>query len=76
MFGVYYSHVKAHQDDTAAFDKLSRKSQLNCICDHLAKQCLNKEDTKRKGGGLLFPLEPFRVFIGTKKLSSETAPLL
>ncbi len=33
-----YSHVKAHQDENVAFDKLSRKLQLNCICNHLAKQ--------------------------------------
>ncbi len=27
-FTLYYSHVKAHQDDSVAFNKLSRKSQL------------------------------------------------
>jgi hypothetical protein len=37
IFTLYYSHVKAHQDDNTTFDKLSRKSQLNCICNHLAK---------------------------------------
>ncbi len=37
-FTLHYSHVKAHQDENVAFDKLSRKLQLNCICDHLAKQ--------------------------------------
>jgi hypothetical protein len=49
-FSIHYSHIKMHQDNTAAFDKLSRKSQLNCICNHLAKQRLNEEDTERKGG--------------------------
>ena len=36
-FTLHYLHVKVHQDDNAAFVKLSRKSQLNCICDHAAK---------------------------------------
>jgi hypothetical protein len=68
--------VKAHQDDKTAFNKLSRKSQLNCICNHLAKQRLSEEAIKRKGGSQLFPLEPIRIFIGSAKLSSETGPLL
>ncbi len=37
-FTTYYLHIKAHQDDNASFNKLSRKAQLNCICDHAAKQ--------------------------------------
>ena len=36
-FTLHYLHVKAHQDENVAFDKLSRKLQLNCICNHLAK---------------------------------------
>jgi hypothetical protein len=36
-FTTYYSHVKAHQDNNVTFAKLSRKSQLNCICNHTAK---------------------------------------
>ncbi len=59
-----------------AFNKLSRKSQLNCICNHLAKQCLSEEAIEWKGGSQLFPLEPIRIFIGAAKLSSETGPLL
>jgi hypothetical protein len=76
MFSVHYYHVKAHQDDKTAFNKLSRKSQLNCICDHLAKQHLSEEAIKQKGGSQLFPLEPIGIFIGAAKLSSETGPLL
>jgi hypothetical protein len=37
-FTMYYLHVKAHQDDRELFSNLSRKAQLNCICDHAAKQ--------------------------------------
>jgi hypothetical protein len=37
-FTLHYSHVKARQDDNVVFDKLNRKLQSNCICNHLAKQ--------------------------------------
>ena len=41
-FSVHFSHIKAHQDNRTSFNKLSRKAQLNCICDHLAKQCVGE----------------------------------
>jgi hypothetical protein len=75
-FNFHYSHVKAHQDDTTSYNKLSRSLQLNSICDHLAKQCLGDGVHKPKGGSQLFPLEPIRIFVGGEKLSSETGPLL
>jgi hypothetical protein len=37
-FTTFYLHIKAHQDDNESFDKLSQKAQLNCICNHAAKQ--------------------------------------
>ncbi len=49
-FSINYSHVKAHQDNMTPFEKLSRSSQLNCICDHLAKQRLSDGEAKPKGG--------------------------
>ena len=76
MFSINYSHVKVHQDDTSSFDKLSRSLQLNCICDHLAKQRLSNGVHKSKGVSQLFLLEPIGIFVGGKKLSSETGPLL
>ena len=68
--------MKAHQDDTTLFDKLSRSLQLNCICDHLAKQHLSDGVHESKGVSQLFLLEPIGIFVGGKKLSSETRPLL
>ncbi len=56
-FTTYYSHIKAHQDDNASFDKLSRKAQLNCICDHAAKQRLVTNGMEDIAQGGLFPLE-------------------
>jgi hypothetical protein len=37
-FTIHYLHVRAHQDDSTLFKNLSRKAQLNCICNHTAKQ--------------------------------------
>jgi hypothetical protein len=75
-FSINYSHVKVHQDDTTPFKKLSRSLQLNCICDHLAKQRLSDGEAKPKGGSQLFPLEPIGIFVGGEKLSSEAGPQL
>ncbi len=36
-FMTYYLHIKVHQDNNKTFAQLSRKAQLNCICDHAAK---------------------------------------
>jgi len=69
-FNVHYSHVRAHQDDNTLFDKLSRSSQLNCICDHLPKQRLSNGEFKPRGSRPLFPLEPIGITVGGEKLSS------
>jgi hypothetical protein len=71
-FTTYYSHIKAHQDDNALFNKLNRKAQLNCICDHAGKQQIasNGMDGITQGG--LFPLEPVGLFVGTKKMTLDT----
>ncbi len=71
-FTTYYSHIKAHQDDNALFDKLSRKAQLSCICDHAAKQRLVTNGMEDIAQGGLFPLELVSVFVGTKKMTSDT----
>jgi hypothetical protein len=75
-FRINYSHVKAHQDDTTPFKNLSRSLQLNCICDHLAKQRLSNGEAKPKGGSQLLPLEPIGIFVGGEKLLSEAGPLI
>ncbi len=70
-FMTYYLHVKAHQDDNVTFAKLSRKSQLNCICDHAAKHRISLDGTVGVRQGGLFPLEPMRLFVGNKKMTSD-----
>ncbi len=63
--------MKAHQDENVAFDKLSRKLQLNGICDHLAKQCISPLAQAQQQDQSLFPLEQIWVFIKGVKLSSN-----
>jgi hypothetical protein len=76
MFSINDSHVKAHRDNTTSFERLSRSLQLNCMCDHLAKQCLSDGKPEPKGCRFLFPLEPIGITVGGEKLSSETGHLL
>jgi hypothetical protein len=54
----------------------SRKAQLNCICNHLAKQCVGKAGQLKHSGNSLFPLEPIGILIDGKKSSSEPGLLL
>jgi hypothetical protein len=71
-FTTYYLHIKAHQDNNVSFSKLSRKAQLNCICNHAAKQRIAtdvKDGAKYRG---MFPLELVGLFIGDNKMTSDT----
>jgi hypothetical protein len=55
-----------------SFSKLSRKVQLNCICNHAAKQRIatdGKDGTKSPG---MFLLEPVGLFIRDNKMMSDT----
>ncbi len=70
-FTLYYLHMNVHQDDNVAFNKLSRKSQLNCICDHLAMQRISKSAQQQQQDSHLFSLEPVGIFIEGTKLSSN-----
>ncbi len=71
-FRTYYSHIKAHQDDNASFDKLSRKAQLNCICDHVAKQRIAADGMEGAMPGRMFPLEPIGLFVRGEEMTSKT----
>ena len=71
-FTLHYLHVKAHQDDNAAFVKLSGKSQLNCICDHAAKVQIAIDGLEASKPGRMSPLEPIAIFVGDQKMTSDT----
>ncbi len=75
-FTIHYRHVRAHQDDTTSFKKLSRKAQLNCICDHAAKQRIAIDGAKGSTNGRMFPLEPIGMFVQGGKLTSDTGDML
>jgi hypothetical protein len=75
-FTLYYSHVKAHQDDNKLFKNLSRKAQLTCICNHTAKQKIVINGKEGPTTGWMFPLKPIGVFIKGEKLTSKTGDRL
>jgi hypothetical protein len=63
-FTMYYSHVKAHQDNKDSFSKLSRKAHLNCICDHAAKVQIAADGIEVVTPCRIFPLEIIGLFVG------------
>jgi hypothetical protein len=75
-FTLHYRHVRAHQDDGTLFKNLSRKAQLNCICDHIAKQRIAIDWSESGRSGRMFPLEPIGMFSQGEKLTSNTGKLL
>jgi hypothetical protein len=68
---TYYSYIKAHQDNNASFDKLSQKAQLNCICDHAAKQRIAIDGIEGDMPGRMFPLKPISLFVCGEKMTSK-----
>ena len=71
-FTTYYLHIKAHQDDNTTFAQLSRKAQLNCICDHAAKQRIAIDRAEGPILSRMFPLEPIGLFVDGEKNTLET----
>jgi hypothetical protein len=71
-FTTYYLHIKAHQDDNVSFYKLSRKAQLNCICNHTAKQRIAMDGMEGAIPGQMFPLKPIGLFVRGKNMTSKT----
>jgi hypothetical protein len=72
LFTTHYLHIKAHQDNQKLFSKLSRKAQLNCICDHAAKQQIAADGLNNATTCRMFLLEPIGLFVGGQKMTSET----
>ena len=70
-FTRQYSHVKAHQDDTRAYDSLPREAQLNCQMDYHAKRAIHEAYAPQDIPTRRFPLEPICVFLGKNKLTSD-----
>jgi hypothetical protein len=72
LFTMYYSHIRAYQDNRELFSKLSRKAQLNCICNHTAKQRIAANGMEAAMPGQIFLLEPISLFIHGQKMTLET----
>ena len=76
-FTIHNMHVQAHQDDSTSFTDLSRQAQLNCICNHTAKQRIAIDGPGNGTSRRMFPLEPIRMFIQKgEKLTTDTGKLL
>jgi hypothetical protein len=71
-FNTHYSHVKAHQDEQKSFQNLSRKAQLNCICNNAAKFRIMADGREKPEQGKLFPLETVGIFVGGEKMTTDT----
>jgi hypothetical protein len=72
FFTIYCTHIKAHQEDQKAFSSLSRKAQLNCICDHAAKQRIAADGLDTTTSCRMFPLKPIGIFVGGQKITSKS----
>jgi hypothetical protein len=75
-FTTYYSYVKVHQDDSVSFVNLSQKAQLNCICNHTAKQRIAIGRLDSPAPGRMFPLKPIGMFVNGEKMTSDTGEQL
>ena len=71
-FTMDYVHLKANQDDKHSYSKLSRKAQLNCMCDHAAKVRISTDGMKKTASGQMFPLEPVGIFVDNQNMTSDT----
>ena len=71
-FMIHYQHIRAHQDDTVQYHKLSRPSQLNCVMDLHAKRVIWGLERRELPPQKTFPLEPVAIFVGNKKMTSDT----
>ncbi len=71
LFTTYYLHIRAHQDNKETFCKLSRKAQLNCICNHAAKLWIAADGLKAMTPCRMFLLEPIGLFVGSQKMTLE-----
>jgi hypothetical protein len=69
---MHYSHIKAHQEDNTTFAQLSRKAQLNCICNRTAKQRITIIEAEGPVSSRMFPLKPIGLFVDGKKMMLET----
>ncbi len=70
-FTTHYLHVRVHQDDSTTFAQLSRKVQLNCICNHIAKQRIAIDGANGPVPSQMFLLEPIGIFVNGEKMMSK-----
>lgn len=71
-----YEHVKGHQDDHKLRSLLSLEAQLNCCCDDLAKDTVDRKwQTSRWAVDQLLPQEAAACFVGGVKQTSKVGEI-
>jgi hypothetical protein len=75
-FKRIFSHVKAHQDDRKGWDEMERQAQMNCGCDHGAKDKIFETVEQGIQRQQEFPLEPLALFIAGEKVTTESGSLI
>jgi hypothetical protein len=72
-----FSHVKAHQDDRKGWEEMmERPAQMNCGCDHGAKDKIYSTVEEGVQRQREFPLEPLALFVGGEKVTTESGSLI
>ena len=70
-----FAHVSAHMDDVLTWEQLSQAEQLNCICDALAKDALDK-GIREPHSPTINMLPRAAVFFSDGKATSDPADML
>ena len=72
-----FAHVSAHMDDVLTWEQLSQAEQLNCMCDTLAKDALDKGIRDPQPSTInMLPRERAAVFFTEGKATSDPADML
>ena len=72
-----FVHVSAHMDDVLTWEQLSVAEQLNCMCDALAKDALDKGiRTLQASTTTMLPRELAAVFFSDGKSTSDPAEMM
>ena len=74
---IRFAHVSAHMDEVLPWEQLSLAEQLNCMCDILAKEALDKGIREISTSTTdMLPREKAAVFFSDGKATSDPADML
>ena len=74
---IWFAHVPAHIDEVLPWEQLSLTERLNCMCDTLAKEALDKGTREISTPTTnMLPREQAAVFFSDSKATSDPADML